>query len=141
MSDRPSPTRFYCAHSCFIVDDLIASAEFYRDKLGFSFERYWGEPPCFVIVARDDVEFFLSYQGLGLAKPNHRTNVGVSWDAYVRVSDADALCAEFKSRGVKIHREPETAFYQQREFEIEDLDGYRICFAHNVTAPTSNSAP
>jgi uncharacterized glyoxalase superfamily protein PhnB len=50
------------------------------------------------------------------------------------------LCEEFKSRGVAIHREPETTFYEQREFEIEDPDGYLICFAHNVTAPDSNPA-
>lgn len=91
------------------------------------------------MVARDNVEFFLSYAGPSLAKPNPRTNPNVSWDAYVGVSDADALCAEFKSRGVKIHREPETAFYDQREFEIEDPDGYRICFAHHATPPDSKS--
>ena len=28
-----------------IVDDIFQSAAFYRDKLGFQFDRIWGEPP------------------------------------------------------------------------------------------------
>ena len=106
MSDKTKGIRFFAAHPCFIVNDIVASAEFYRDKLGFSFERYWGEPPCFVMLLRDGVEFFLSCPSPGLAKPNHITHPEVSWDAYVNVDDADALCAEFKSRGVKILRGP-----------------------------------
>jgi catechol 2,3-dioxygenase-like lactoylglutathione lyase family enzyme len=124
-----------CAHPCFIVNNLAESAEFYRDKLGFSFHRYWGEPPCFVMVAREDVEIFLSFQGQGLAKPNRKAHPEVSWDAYINVADADALCDEFKAKGVKIVRGPETAFYDQREFEIEDPNGYLICFAQDVTPP------
>jgi catechol 2,3-dioxygenase-like lactoylglutathione lyase family enzyme len=29
---------------CFVVDDVVKSAEYYRDVLGFSFNRYWGHP-------------------------------------------------------------------------------------------------
>ena len=31
----------------FIVDDVVETANFYRDKLGFSYERFWGDPPRF----------------------------------------------------------------------------------------------
>jgi catechol 2,3-dioxygenase-like lactoylglutathione lyase family enzyme len=124
-----------CAHPCFIVSDVVASAEFYRDKLGFSFDRYWGEPPCFVMVGRDDVWIFLSSQGPGLAKPNRTVHPQITWDAYINVTDVDALCEEFKAKGIKILREPETAFYEQREIEIEDPNGYCICFAQDVTPP------
>lgn len=127
--------QLYGAHPCFIVNDVVASAEFYRDKLGFSFERYWGEPPCFVMVGRDDVWIFLSSQGPGMAKPNHTVHPQITWDAYINVTDVDALCEEFKAKGVKILRGPETAFYEQREIEIEDPNGYCICFAQDVTPP------
>ena len=43
---------------CFVVDDVVKSAEYYRDVLGFSFKRYWGEPPCFVMLERDGVQLF-----------------------------------------------------------------------------------
>ena len=50
--DAPSSAKFLGISPCFLVDDVVKSAEYYRDVLGFHFERYWGEPPCFVIVIR-----------------------------------------------------------------------------------------
>jgi catechol 2,3-dioxygenase-like lactoylglutathione lyase family enzyme len=29
----------------FIVPDVVKSSAFYRDKLGFVFDGYWGDPP------------------------------------------------------------------------------------------------
>jgi catechol 2,3-dioxygenase-like lactoylglutathione lyase family enzyme len=29
----------------FIVDDVVAAAHFYRDQLGFHYERFFGDPP------------------------------------------------------------------------------------------------
>ena len=29
----------------FIVDDVVTTANYYRDQLGFHYERFWGEPP------------------------------------------------------------------------------------------------
>ena len=36
----------------FIVDDVVVTANFYRDKLGFHYERFWGDPPRFCMVQR-----------------------------------------------------------------------------------------
>ena len=35
---------------CFIVDDVVATANYYRDKLGFGYERFWNEPPSFCMA-------------------------------------------------------------------------------------------
>ena len=43
----------------FLVADVIASAEHYRDALGFSFDRFWGDPPQFVFVERDEARIGL----------------------------------------------------------------------------------
>jgi catechol 2,3-dioxygenase-like lactoylglutathione lyase family enzyme len=48
---------------CFLVDDLVKTAEYYRDVLGFHFDRYWGQPPCFVILLRDSIEISFSNPG------------------------------------------------------------------------------
>ena len=64
MTNRKASERqlnYVCV--CFLVDDVVKSAEYYRDVLGFSFNRYWGEPPCFVMLERDGVQFFLSGNG------------------------------------------------------------------------------
>lgn len=34
----------------FLVDDVFATAEFYRDVLGFTFDGFFGDPPSFNIV-------------------------------------------------------------------------------------------
>ena len=43
----------------FMVDDVVATANFYRDKLGFDYERFWGEPASFCMVYRDGVIIML----------------------------------------------------------------------------------
>lgn len=53
---------------------------------------------------------------------------GSIWDAYVWVDDADALYKEFRGKGVKITREICDQPYHCRDFDIEDCNGYRLCF-------------
>src|SRR2546426_5316568 len=102
----PTPPRWRIA-PFFIVDDVVATANFYRDKLGFRYERFWGEPPCFCMVCRNGVVIMLSQAGgKGLMRPNHVAESGErdAWDAYVWVDNADTLHAEYASKGVKIAR-------------------------------------
>src|SRR5213593_4651308 len=47
----PKPAKVAEARHC-VVDDVVKSANFYRDKLGFHYDRFWGEPPCFCMVSR-----------------------------------------------------------------------------------------
>ena len=116
-----------------IVDDIFQSAEFYRDKLGFNFNRIWGEPPQFVIVHRDGAFIMLKSIGTpGHVRPNHRVNSDACWDAYIWVKDADALYEELRSRGVKITREIENAPYGCRDFDVEDNSGYILCFGQDL---------
>ena len=108
MSDNvvSNPPRWAVA-PYFLVDDVVATANYYRDKLGFTFERFWGEPPCFCMVARGGVVIMLSQSTTtGVMRPNPVADPErEAWDAYVWVDNADALYAEFKSRGVRIARE------------------------------------
>jgi predicted enzyme related to lactoylglutathione lyase len=118
----------------FIVDDVVATANFYRDKLGFHYERFWGDPPCFCMVKRNGIIIMLSqFAKAGLMRPNHAVDPeGGAWDAYVWIEDADALYAEFKAKGVKIAREICDQEYGCRDFDIEDCNGYRLCFGHDL---------
>ena len=43
----------------FVVDDVVTTANYYRDKLGFKYERFWGEPPCFCMVHRSGIVIML----------------------------------------------------------------------------------
>jgi uncharacterized glyoxalase superfamily protein PhnB len=125
--------KMYGVAPYLIVDDIFLSAEFYRDKLGFNFDRIWGEPPQFVIVHRDGVQIMLKgLRSPGNIRPNNRVNHDACWDAYIWVKDADALYEELRSRGVKITREIENAPYGCRDFDVEDNSGYILCFGHDI---------
>lgn len=119
----------------FIVDDVVATANFYRDKLGFHYDRFWGEPPCFCMVHRGGIIIMFSQPGkIGVMRPNSMADPnGEAWDAYIWVENADALHDEFKSKGVKIARNLCDQVYGNRDFDIEDCNGYRLCFGHDIT--------
>ena len=118
----------------FVVDDVVATANFYRDKLGFIYKRFFGEPPSFCMVSRSGIVIMLSQLcRTGLMRPNRMTDPdGEAWDAYIWVENADELYNEFKSKGVKIAREICDQPYGCRDFDVEDCNGYRLCFGHDT---------
>ena len=132
-SNTSTEQKLYGIAPYLIVDDIFKSAEFYRDKLGFDFNRIWGEPPQFVIVHRDGVHIMLKgLRSAGDIRPNNRVNPDACWDAYIWVNDADALYEELRSRGVKITREIEDEPYGCRDFDVEDNSGYILCFGQDT---------
>lgn len=132
-SAQAAPRR-WCVAPHFIVDDVVATANYYRDTLGFSYDRFWGEPPAFCMVHRRGVVIMLAqFERTGLMRPNHVVDPhGEALDAYVWIDDADALIAELRAKGVKITRDIGDRFYGCRDFDIEDCNGYRLCFGQNL---------
>jgi predicted enzyme related to lactoylglutathione lyase len=118
----------------FIVDDVVTTANYYRDKLGFQYDRFWGEPPCFCMVGRNGVVIMLKQlDSRGAMRPNRLVDVeGESWDAYIWIDNADVLIREFKAKGVKITRDICDQPYGCRDFDVEDCNGYRLCFGHDI---------
>ena len=118
----------------FLVRDVVATAHWYRDALGFRFERFWGDPPAFCMARRGGILIMLSQTAAdGAVRPNHRTEEkSDAWDCYIWVDDADALHAEYKGRGVPIVRGLCDQPYGCRDFEVEDVNGYRLCFGHDL---------
>jgi catechol 2,3-dioxygenase-like lactoylglutathione lyase family enzyme len=128
--------RFHSICPVLLVDDIVKTTEWYRDKLGFHFHRYWGEPPCFTIIHRDTVELFLQGPECGPAatimNPNTSRNAG-SWDAYIRVDNVAPMLEQCQANGVQITRGPEDMFYEMRELEILDVNGYKLCFGQDIS--------
>ncbi|HMF15441.1 MAG TPA: VOC family protein [Gemmataceae bacterium] len=134
MADNATDRPRWTIAPYFIVDDVVASADYYRDKLGFYYERFWGEPPCFCMVQRKGVVIMLKQlEKKGLMRPNHVADPEEgSWDAYIWIDKADALYAEFKSKGVTIARPICDQPYGCRDFDVQDCNGYRLCFGQNI---------
>jgi uncharacterized glyoxalase superfamily protein PhnB len=118
----------------FLVPDVVAAANHYRDKLGFTYDRFWGEPAGFCMVKRGGIVIMLSQvRDAAWVRPNHLAVPGGDhWDAYIWVEDADALFAELSAKGAKIARPICDQGYGCRDFDVEDLNGYRLCFGHTT---------
>ena len=127
------PPRWYIA-PYFLVDDVVSTANFYRDRLGFHYERFWGDPPAFCMVKRSGIILMLAQlEASGAMRPNHLVDPeGSAWDAYVWIDDADALNAEYKANGVTIARDICDQPYGCRDFDVEDCNGYRLCFGQDL---------
>jgi catechol 2,3-dioxygenase-like lactoylglutathione lyase family enzyme len=51
----------------FVVSDVVATVEYYRDVLGFKILGYFLDPPVFAMVARDAAEIHFGKADPGVA--------------------------------------------------------------------------
>ncbi len=114
----------------FIVENLAASIDFYNQKLGFKTDLLVPEDdPFFGIVSRDSVRILLKHITESIHPvPNHTRHEWARWDAFIWVSDPDALFAEYQSRGLAFHEPLADTDDGLRAFELKDHDGYVLCF-------------
>ena len=108
------------------VPDVAATVAYYRDVLGFRDTSIWGSPPTHGTAARNRA-------GLQFVVAPAGSAPGAGW-AYVFLTDVDALCAEYRTRGVEVVQDPGDRAWGMREFTIRDLNGNRICFGEHLGA-------
>jgi len=134
MMDGTNPRSIWTIAPFFIVDDVVTTANYYRDKLGFTYERFWNEPPSFCMVKRAGIIIMLAQlERSGAMRPNRLVDPeGGAWDAYIWIENADALYEEFKAKQVTIARDLCDQIYGCRDFEIDDCNGYRLCFGQSI---------
>ena len=111
----------------FVVKDVLRSVEYFRDVLGFHTEFTWGEPVCYAGVERGNVLIHLQAASDTKRQPGHGA-------VNVFVTNVDALYEELKSRGARTLNEPKDYPYGMRDFDLEDLDGNRLCFGMSTQA-------
>ena len=115
-----------------VVSDMTASIAYWRDRMGFEVVGTFKDPPVMAFVARSGVEFMLQGNGANSVPGTNRNHMSMVWDAHVWVDDADALHADMKARGATV-TDPVNTFYDNREFEVTDPDGYIIAFGSSLT--------
>ena len=124
------------ATTMLVVKDVKASAEFYRDKLGFTidfvFEENSDDAVPFAAARRDGYSvYFESYPSYKKDYANF-VDVGVKCGIYFEVDDVDSLYEELKERGVEFAWKPTTQDYGNRDMKIFDNCGYQVIFGTNV---------
>ena len=119
----------------FTVADVVRTAHYYRDTLGFEIHGFWdGEessmrtdpPPFFAIVWRDDVSIYFS-------RAEGSVGSQADYTFYVHLDDVDAYTEEIRARGAEILDGPEDKPYGRREILVRDCEGRLISFG----SPTS----
>ena len=120
----------------FIVREIGAAVDFYRDRLGFELVHASPKPePFFAIVERGGARIFLKAIAPDVAPlPNVARHPWARWDAFVSTAYPDALAAELESRGVAFREPLEDTQDGLRGFALADADGYVLFFGRPRTA-------
>ena len=138
MTREGGEVRLRYAVPQFTVPDLVGTAEWYRDVLGFEIAGYWASPPVFAIVRRDGVEVYFSRATGG---PPRTGRADEALDAYFHVDGVDALAAEFRACGAEILDGPEDRVYFMREVVVRDCNGLVLAFGEDTSRRDASSAP
>lgn len=110
-----------------VVPNVVATAEYYRDVLGFKISGYWAEPPVYAMVERDGVEIhFGKAESAGASNSTVRSG---SFDLYIWVSDVEAIFQELKTSGADILEGPVKRIYESTEVVVRDCNGFVLTFA------------
>lgn len=122
----------------WIVDNLDDTVTFYTEKLGFKID--W-KGSLFAILSLDSVSImFRQLNRDNLKRPNKipfmesgwHTNGPETWDAYIWMDSLEAFYQKCISNKVTIIRSIVATDYGNREFEIEDINGYILCFGEKL---------
>ena len=111
----------------FVVEDVVATAEYYRDVLGFEILGYFADPPIYAMVARDGVEMHF---GKADSEPQSSSVElrRVGFDAYIWVNDIQGLFDELSAAGANIIEGPVQRVYGSNEVVIRDCNGFQLVF-------------
>ena len=122
--------RVFASTPLLIVRNLKAAAAFYERVLGYQEPGFWGEPPTFCMLHRDEHDLMLAEADApDEVRPNGRVG---SWDVHLRVADLDAERGAILAAGGKIVEEKARTDYGMREIVIQDPDGHWICLGQDL---------
>ena len=121
MNSKITGSRYVLA-----VNNLVTSADFYKNKLGF--QTLWEEGGWHFLI-RDDIKIMLGE--CPDDKPASEIN-SHSYFAYLEVDNIDMLYKEYQSKGVEVLSSIENKPWGQREFSIRTIDGHRITLGEKV---------
>lgn len=112
----------------FVVSDVVATANYYRDVLGFQILGFFADPPVFAMVGRGGVEIHFG-KADAEPQPSNLKFRRISSDAYIWVDDVEALHQELIASGADILEGPTLRIYNCVEMEVRDCNGFKLVFS------------
>jgi len=114
--------QFIGAGPVFPVSDVQAAVDYYCARLGFELDFVSGDPADHGSVTRGRVGIQFT-----LAPEPFRGGSYPGW-TYLFVEHIDLLAKEYEGRGLTFTRPLLTHDHGMREFELADLNGFRLRF-------------
>ena len=112
------PRQFVQGAPVLHVANVLETAAFYRDALGFTFD--FGDEH-YAVVWRENAAVHFT----------HGTQSTGSVHLFMWVRDVDSYHAEIRSRGIEVEMEPTDQPYGIRECSLLDCNGMRIVFGQD----------
>jgi GNAT superfamily N-acetyltransferase len=133
MTVEPTPVALSRSEAILAVADVAATVRFYRNKLGFTGEWLWGEPPTFAGVSWGKIGVMFCLQPALAAQIEGHQH-------YFFVSGIDGLYNRHRVNSVQVVSPLEEKPWGLREYTVRDPNGYHLRFGEPITARVS-SAP
>jgi GNAT superfamily N-acetyltransferase len=133
MTSQAAPVAPCRSEAILAVADVRTTVRFYRDKLGFTGEWLWGEPPTFGGVSWGKVGVMFCLQPALAAQVEGHQH-------YFFVSGIDRLHERHRQNGVPVVSPLEAKPWGLREYTARDPNGYHLRFGEPITTHAS-SAP
>jgi catechol 2,3-dioxygenase-like lactoylglutathione lyase family enzyme len=127
----PLTPRLARAVPVIFVADVQASAEYFRDTLGFSIDFLHGHPPFYGAVSRDGACLHIKFVHQPVLAVGAEDRDGFI-NAFVEVENLDALYTEFVEAGATFQQTLTTQAWGWRDFIVGVADGNAVCFASRV---------
>ena len=114
-----SPRQFIQGAPVLHVQDVVETASFYRDVLGFTWD--FGDEADAVVWRDNSAIHFVK---------DKTSPSGIHLFQWVK--DVDSYYKEIVDRGAKIAKEPTDQPYGIREFGLSDVNGVEIVFGQDI---------
>ncbi|MEM7411963.1 MAG: VOC family protein [Myxococcota bacterium] len=113
----------------FLVENLETAISFYEGRLGFATDFVYDD--FYASVSRDGACIHLKCAPKLEAERHHR-KAEEHLDAFIDVTEVQALEEELARRGAPIVKPLETRPWGVRDFYVEDPDSYILCFSERA---------
>src|SRR5262249_31131973 len=133
MTSDSVPVALSRSDAILAVADVVDTVRYYRDKLGFTGEWLWGDPPDFGGVTWGKVGVMFCLQ------PALAATIEGHQHAFL-VSGLDRLHERHRANGVEVISPLEAKPWGLREYTVRDLNGYHLRFGEPITTHAT-SAP
>jgi catechol 2,3-dioxygenase-like lactoylglutathione lyase family enzyme len=120
---------FMAVEPQLFVTDVVASCDYYAEKLGFTVAFLYGDPPYYGQIYRDGVQLNLRQVERMPFDSDFRTREIDALAATIIVEDVATLYAEYETAGATFHQQLQTEEWGTKTIIVSDPDGNLIAFA------------